>query len=119
MKADVEEGIPLVGALSRTQAAMKGKLSTRARAILGYIVEADHLRRRHVHILGAGLTEVELLRRAAKVEPPLSFEALRTRYRNCGRVTATEICEALGLPTQKFSGRAQCPRCGHIFGGGK
>jgi hypothetical protein len=96
-------------------------LSGRARTILQHIVSVDHERIRGNPILAISLTDVELLRRAAKVEPPLSFHVLRTRYRGCGAVTAREICEAMGLPVHpgKLTGNAQCPRCGHVFGGGK
>ena len=121
MKREEQEGAPLIGALVRTSAQLKGKLSTRARNVLEWVVEGDHVKRRGKAILAAALTEVELLRRAAKVQPPLSFHTLRTRYRNCGAVTAREICEAMGLPVQPASltHRVQCPRCGHVFGGGK
>lgn len=97
----------------------KNRLSSRARGVLQYIVSAEHERMRKHPILAISLTDTELLRRAAKVEPPLSFHVLRTRYRNCGVVTAREICVAMGLPSelQKVAQRVQCPRCGHAFGG--
>lgn len=94
----------------------KDRLSSRARGVLQYIVSAEHERIRKHPILAISLTDTELLRRAAKVEPPLSFHTLRTRYRNCGAVTAREICAAMGLPVVAEH-KVQCPRCGHVFGG--
>lgn len=123
MKREEQEGAPLIGALVRTSAQLKGKLSTRARNVLEGVVEGvvegDHVKRRGKTILAAALTEVELLRRAAKVEPPLSYDRLRTRFARCGAVTAREVCVALGLPVQppKLTYKVQCPRCGHVFGG--
>jgi hypothetical protein len=96
----------------------KGRLSTRARSVLLDVVEAAHFQARGREVNLADLTDVELLRRAAKVEPPLSFHALRMK-RNCGPVTAAEICAALGLPSETARGRVQCPRCGHTFGGAR
>ena len=113
-----DEGESLLGALQ--QALKKFDLSARARRVLFDVVSADHARRRGktLHVCP---NDVELLRRAARVEPPLSFHVLRTRYRNCGVVTAREICLAMGLPVQpeKLTHKAQCPRCGHVFGGSK
>lgn len=119
MKREEQEGALLIGALVRTSAQLKGKLSTRARNVLEWVVEGDHVKRRGKAILAAALTEVELLRRAAKVEPPLSYDRLRTRFARCGAVTAREVCVALGLPVQppKLTYKVQCPRCGHVFGG--
>ena len=99
----------------------KGRLSTRARNVLLDVVEAAHFQARGREVNLADLTVVELLRRAAKVEPPLSFHTLAARYRNCGAVTAKEICDAMGLPAQpdRLTHRVQCPRCGHAFGGAK
>jgi hypothetical protein len=108
----------LAGALRRTMQPFD--LSARARKVLFDIVNADHARRRG-RTLHVCLNDVELLRRAAKVEPPLSYERLRTRFARCGAVTAREICVALNLPVQpaRLTHRVQCPRCGHCFGGGK
>ena len=97
----------------------KDRLSSRARGVLQYIVSAEHERMRKHPILAISLTDTELLRRAAKVEPPLSYDRLRTRFARCGAVTAREVCVALGLPVQppKLTYKVQCPRCGHVFGG--
>lgn len=106
------EGVPLVGALERTAARLKVKLSTRAYNVLDKVLfEKDE------RVNRKGLTDVELLRATAKLEPPLSFQVLRARYRNCGVVTAKEICAAMGLPVEQSGDRVQCPRCGHAFGG--
>jgi hypothetical protein len=66
------------------------------------------------------LTDAELIRRASKIVPPLSYDALKRRVRNCGTKTATELSKALGLPHPPYGKRMQqCPRCGHVFGGSK
>lgn len=108
----------LADALRRTMQPFD--LSARARRVLFDVVSADHARRRG-KTLSVAPNDVELLRRASKVEPPLSYDRLRTRFSRCGAVTAREICVALGLPTQapKLSKVVQCPRCGHCFGGSK
>lgn len=94
------------------------KLSARARNVLIKLVEAEHLRRRKREADLSCLSEVELLRRAANIDPPLSYDMLTKRAARCGRVTAAQICVAMGLPTTT-SHMAQCPRCGHVFGGVK
>jgi hypothetical protein len=127
VKTEPEGGIPLVGPLARSREQLKTKLSTRARSVLRRLVNANHLRIRGDRREGAddldftGLSDVELLRRASKVEPPISYESLVKRTQGCGRVTAREACAAMGLPVQpeKLTHKAQCPRCGHVFGGGK
>jgi hypothetical protein len=108
----------LVGVLRRTMQPFD--LSARARKVLFDVVSADHARRRG-KTLHVRPNDVELLRRAARVEPPLSYDRLRTRFARCGAVTAREICVALNLPVQpaKPAHRVQCPRCGHCFGGSK
>jgi hypothetical protein len=115
---EADGGESLLVALQQTL--KKLDLSTRARRVLFDVVSADHARRRGktLHIRP---NDVELLRRAARVEPPLSYDRLRTRFARCGAVTAREVCVALGLPAQtpKLKSVVQCPRCGHCFGGGK
>lgn len=106
----------LADALRRTMQPFD--LSARARKVLFDVVNADHARRRG-KALYVVPGDVELLRRAAKVDPPFSYDRLRTRYARCGAVTAREICVALGLPVHGGvpRTRVQCPRCGHCFGG--
>jgi len=100
----------------------KSELSARALGVLHSAVRADHDR---CHGLDHGglfdprtLSLSELLRRAAKIEPPLSYDSLWRRHKRCGKRTAAEVCKSLGLPVpQPDQKKAQCPRCGHVFGG--
>ena len=94
------------------------KLTSRARNVLVKLVEAEHMRRRKREADLSDLSEVELLRRASNVEPPITYDLLFKRTLHCGRLTSMEICVAMGLPTA-MGHRAQCPRCGHVFGGGE
>ena len=120
MRVGAEEGVPLAGTLARTRAQLKSKLSPRARGVLCRLVSEYYSAKfHHPNLDLSKLSEVELLRRASKVEPPITHESLLRRTRGCGKVVARQVCEALGLPVGNPNGAAQCPRCGHVFGGGK
>ena len=96
-------------------------LSTRARTVLIKLAfpTADALTHHQAVNDKIGITDANLLRRALKIRPPLSYERLRGWAQGCGRVTAIEICNAVGLPVPHVHANVQCPRCGHVFGGSK
>jgi hypothetical protein len=91
-------------------------LSTRAMGVLEEIVCADHLASTGKALEVGALTTTELLRRATRIDPPLTYYTLQRRFRGCGKKTAVEVAQALGLPLPPPH-PAQCPRCGHVFGG--
>jgi hypothetical protein len=93
-------------------------LSTRAYNVLDRIVNADHAQKSGKTLELGSLSVKEVLRRAARIDsPPLTYHALLARFHHCGKKTAREIALALGLPLPPRD-LAQCPRCGHVFGGG-
>ena len=96
-------------------------LSTRARTVLVKLTfpTADALTHLQAAKERTVVTDQELLRRALKTKPPLSYARLRGWAQGCGRVTAVEICNAVGLPIPHVHANVQCPRCGHVFGGSK
>jgi hypothetical protein len=114
---EVDDGEALLGTLR--QSLKNLDLSLRAKRVLVGVVEQDHVQRRGKSVSLHTMSIVELLRRAAKVDPPLSYDRLRTRVGGCGPTTAKEICVAMGLPSepQRIKKCVQCPRCGHCFGG--
>jgi hypothetical protein len=96
-------------------------LSTRVRTILRRVVAwngvYDPGDPALYHVDHYDLSDIELLRRAAKIKPDLSFRRLAL-VRGCGQTTAREICLAMGLPEKEVPlERVQCPRCYHVFGG--
>jgi len=96
------------------------KLATRARSALDFVVAHGGVRDSGLPLFAQSKwTDAELVRRAAKVMPPLSFSSLKGYVPNCGADTAREVCKALGLPSELPTERAQCPQCGHVFGGEK
>jgi hypothetical protein len=99
-------------------------LSTRARNVLRLAISWRGVRMPTTldlyEVLPSKLTDAELIRRAAKIKPPLSFHLISQYLPNCGKTTAREVCRAMGLPAVAMpESHVQCPRCGHVFGGTK
>jgi hypothetical protein len=92
-------------------------LSTRARNVLQHLLSPRTEWSPSDPFVATSLTDAELLRRVSKLRPPVTYVRLLLEPW-CGLKTSKELCLALGLPMLP-KGKAQCPQCGHVFGGGK
>ena len=90
-------------------------LSTRARNVLQHLLSPRTEWDPGNPFVATSLTDAELLRRVAKLRPPVSYRKIMLEP-HCGPKTTEDLCKALGLPLLP-KGKAQCPQCGHVFGG--
>lgn len=91
-------------------------LSTRARNVLRHLLSPRTDLSPEKPFVVTRMTDAELLRRVAKLRPPVTQKKIALEPW-CGPVTTKELCDALGLPMLPKN-RAQCPQCGHVFGQG-